>query len=301
MFFINYQKFNYMKTVITTFSVLAFMIAALSCGTPKAAQEVITEPKLDETQIEKFVTSLEQPDYSFREALFIEGTDYFLKQMPKLSLGQLEDFLEIVNSMNRRNNSTLQMKEDVAASMKGGFEAAVNKYSTKPDAVFKNIADRNEYAQKLALLQSMLTSSIEKKRDQVFEIPKGDLIYYEERTFGGMLPGTTYCLEKKNDGKTYLTSTLGWRGDTTIVVPNGTLEHVQKLFIDGKAYEVAPLYMTPFRVFDAPSWSMDAKFSSGERISSNGQQARSGIKAFDIIEDYLRELAPKPKETDLYR
>ena len=29
MFFINYQKFNYMKTVITTFSVLAFMIAAL--------------------------------------------------------------------------------------------------------------------------------------------------------------------------------------------------------------------------------------------------------------------------------
>jgi hypothetical protein len=294
-----------MKTVITILAIVAVCITAMACGSKKSnVVETSTQTqveKLTETQIEKFVTSLEKPDYTYRDALFIEGTDYYISKMPQLSLGQLEDFLKIIESMNSRNNTTLKMKESVAASFEGGFDAAVKKYSSKPDEVYKNIAERNEYAQKFALLKSMLTSNIEKKRNQVFTVPKGDLIYYEDRTFGGMLPGTTYRLEKKDDGKTYLTSPLGWRGDTTIVVPDSTLAHVQKLFIDGKAYEVAPLYMTPYRIFDAPSWSMDSKFSSGERISSTGQQSRSGIKAFNVIEDYLREIAPKPKETDLYR
>ena len=289
-----------MKTATTLLAALAICATSVACGSQKSnAVETSTETqveKLSETQIEKFVTSLEQPDYSFREALFIEGTDYFIKQMPLFSLDDLEDFLKIVNGMDEQNNMTLQMKERVASSMKGGFEAAVNKYSSKPDEVFKNIAEKNEYAQKFALLRSMLNSNIEKKRDQVFEIPEGDLVFYETRSFGGMLPGTTYLLEKKADGKTYLTSPMGWRNDTTIVVPDSTNAHVQKLFIDGKAYEVAPLYMTPFRIFDAPSWSMEARFSSGKTISSHGQQSRPGIAAFGKIEQYLREIAPKPTE-----
>ena len=290
-----------MKTTIIICAATALLASALTCCSAQKSVQGTQVEKLDESQLQKFITSQERPDYTFRESMFINNTDYLISKLPKLSLGQLESFLDIVNSMNRENDMMLLMRDRAAASIKGGLQAAINKYSSKPDMVVQNLQERDENKRKLSLVKGMLESTIEKKKNQVFEIPKGDLIYYEERTFGGMLPGTTYCLEKKNDGKTYLTSTLGWRGDTTIVVPNGTLEHVQKLFIDGKAYEVAPLYMTPFRVFDAPSWSMEAKFSSGERISSNGQQARSGIKAFDIIEDYLRELAPKPKETDLYR
>lgn len=291
-----------MKTATTLLAALAICATSVACGSQKSnAVDSSTDTKIEklsETQIEKFVTSLEKPDYSFREALFIEGTDYFIKQLPLFSLDRLEDLLEIVNGMDRENNMLLQMKENVAASMKGGFDAAVSKYSSKPDEVYKNIAQRNEYAQKFALLRSMISSNIEKKRDQVFEIPEGDLVFYEDRSYGGMLPGTTFQLEKKKDGKTYLTSTMGRRDETTIVVPDTALAHVQKLFIDGKAYEVAPLYMTPFRIFDAPSWSMEARFSSGKTISSHGQQAGPGIAAFGKIESYLRELAPKPQATD---
>lgn len=290
-----------MKTTIIICVATALLASALTCCSAQKSVQGTQVEKLDESQLQKFITSQERPDYTFRESMFINNTDYLISKLPKLSLGQLESFLDIVNSMNRENDMMLLMRDRAAASIKGGLQAAINKYSSKPDMVVQNLQERDENKHKLSLVKGMLESTIEKKKNQVFEIPKGDLIYYEERTFGGMLPGTTYCLEKKNDGKTYLTSTLGWRGDTTIVVPNGTLEHVQKLFIDGKAYEVAPLYMTPFRVFDAPSWSMEAKFSSGVIISSNGQQASSGIKAFRDIENYLREIAPKPKETDLYR
>ena len=283
-----------MKTVTTLLAALAICTTAVACSSQKANQV----KKLEPTQIEKFVTSLERPDYSFREALFIEAPDYFISKMPDLSLNQLESFLKIVNGMDRENNMALQMKDRVDASMKGGFETAVKQYSSKPEAVMKNIQEKIEYSQKFALLKSALSSNIEKKRNQVFKVPEGDLVYYEDRTFGGMLPGTTYQLEKKADGKTYLTSPMGWRNDTTIVVPDTTLAHVQKLFIDGKAYEVAPLYMTPFRIFDAPSWSMEARFSSGERISSDGHQSHTDIQAIWDIQKYLREIAPKPKPTD---
>lgn len=295
-----------MKTVFTTFTAIAFLAITLACGTQKTAQmsdkpekpEETQIEKLEETQIEKFVTFLERPDYSLRESLFMEAPDYFISKMPLFSLNELERYLKIVERMDKENNMHLQRKDQVDASMKGGFEAAVAKYSSKPDEVMKNIQERIDCSQKLALLKSALSSNIEKKRDQVFKVPEGDLVYYEDRTFGGMLPGTTYRLEKKADGKTYLTSTLGWKGDTTIVVPDNTLAHVQELFIEGKGYEVAPLYMTPFRIYDAPSWSLEVKFSSGERISSDGHQSSSGIQAIRDIQQYLREIAPKPKPTD---
>ena len=295
-----------MKTVTTLLAALVIGATAVACGTQKTAQmnnkpekpEETQIEKLEETQIEKFVTSLERPDYSFREALFMEAPDYFISKMPLLSLDQLEGFLKIVEGMDKKNNRLFQMKDQVDASMIGGFEAAVAKYSSKPDEVMKNIQERIDCSQKLALLKSALSSTIEKKRDQVFKVPEGDLVYYEDRTFGGMLPSTTYRLEKKTDGKTYLTSTLGWRGDTTIVVPDAILTHVQKLFIEGKGYEVAPLYMTPFRIYDAPSWSLEARFSSGERISSDGRQSHTDIQAIWDIQKYLKEIAPKPKPTD---
>ena len=287
-----------MKTVTTLLAALAIGATAVACGTQKTAQMNNKPEKLEPTQIEKFVTSLERPDYSFREALFMEAPDYFISKTPLLSLNQLESFLKIVNGMDRENNMALQMKDRVDASMKGGFETAVKQYSSKPEAVMKNIQEKIDNSQKLALLKSALSSTIEKKRDQVFKVPEGDLVYYEDRTFGGMMPSTTYRLEKKTDGKTYLTSTLGWRGDTTIVVPDSTIAHVQKVFIEGKGYEVAPLYMTPFRIYDAPSWSMEARFSSGERISSDGHQSHTDIQAIWDIQKYLREIAPKPKPTD---
>ena len=187
-----------MKTVFTSFAAIAFLAIALACGTQKTAQMNNNLEKLDEAQIEKFVTSLERPDYLFREALFIENPDYFIQKMPQLSLNQLESFLKIVNDMNDENNMDLKRKDQVAASMKGGFEAAVNKYSSKPEAVMKSIQEKVEISQKLGLLKSTLTSTIEKKRNEVFKVPEGDLVYYEDRTFGGMMPGTTYrcCMQK---------------------------------------------------------------------------------------------------------
>ena len=282
-----------MKTTIIICVATALLASALTCCSAQKSVQGTQVEKLDESQLQKFITSQERPDYTFRESMFINNTDYLISKLPILSLGQLESFLDIVNSMNRENDMMLLMRDRAAASIKGGLQAAINKYSSKPDMVVQNLQERDENKRKLSLVKGMLESTIEKKKNQVFNVPQGDIVYYNERSFGGMLPPNGFILEKKDNGKTYLTVPTGFNSDTTVVAPDEALAHIKDLFIEGKAYEIAPLYLTPFRIFDAPSWSLEVRFSNGETLSSYGQQSSPNNDGLNKISEYVHTFMPK--------
>lgn len=278
----------------------AVMVILLSCASKKTvANTPATKPettieKLDETQLKQLVSKLERRDNNADGLLLLKGANYYVSNASKLSVEQMESFVELLQNSRKENDEIMELCKRATVSIDGGLKAAIDMYSKNPDKAVENLTTRQENDANYSLLIDTFKKQIEINKTKEYSMPDGDLVFYSHEVSGGMMRGTNYEIQKNSDGKTYLKTNANFRdmGDTTIVVPDTALVHIQNIFAEYKMYELAPLYVTPYMVFDAPSTHVSAKFSSGEYIRSDGQQSAPHNKGVWVIEDYLKSLLP---------
>ena len=283
---------------------MAVMVILLSCiskktvanTTPVVPQDTIE--KLNEDELKSLVASLERRDNEADGLMFLRAPDFFVSNASKLAVDEMESFVELIQKSRKGNDAILELCRRADVSIDGGVEAAINKYSNNPEGALENLTKRKEDDRAYSILIYTFKKQIEINKTKQYTMPAGDLIFYSYKVSGGMLRGTYYEIEKKDDGKAYLKSNAYFRGmvDTTIVVPDTALVHIQKIIADYKMYELAPLYVTPYMIFDAPSTFISARFSSGERIDSKGQQSSPRNDGIHVINSYLSSLIPKPEQ-----
>ena len=286
---------------VKSLSILAIVLVILmACASKKTVTNPsVTEPettieKLDEDQLKKLVSQLEQRDNEANGLMLLRAPEYFVSNAPKLAVDEMESFVELLQRSKQGNDAIMELCKRADVSIDGGVEAAINMYSNRPERTIENLKSRRENDNNYSLLISTFQKQIEINKEKEYTIPEGDLVYYSHRSFGGMLRGTHYEIQKNGNGETFLTTNANFRDmrDTTFVVPDTALVHIKKIIVDYKMYELAPLYVTPFLVYDAPSTSISATFSCGQRINSEGQQAAPHNKGVWIISDYLSSLLP---------
>ena len=289
-------SFFYLLTVLT--------IILLSCSPKKMVADTstvdtkATVEKLDEDQLKRLVSLLEKRDNHADGLLLLKNADYYRSNASKLSVGQLESFVEILQESRKENDDIMELCRRANVSIEGGVEAAINMYSWNSKSALENLMIRGKNDMNYSMLIDIFKKQIDINKKKEYVMPDGDLIYYSHKVSGGMLRGTYYEIERKDDGKTYLTSNANFRdmGDTTIVVPDTALVHIKKIISDYKVYEIAPLYVSPYMIFDAPSTFVVVKFSSGKEIHSDGRQSSPRNDGLDVINTYLLSLLPEPKQ-----
>ncbi|MBO7610419.1 MAG: hypothetical protein J6S96_09500 [Muribaculaceae bacterium] len=296
----KFFKFYFLLAIVMM-TMLSFTCQKTATDTSADISTVKPQPaieKLNEDQLKSFVALIDQHDRNADGLLLLQGADYFVSKASNLSVEQMESFVELLQETRKENDSIVALSRRADVSLDGGLEAVVNTYSKNPEKTFENFKKRMENDNKYSMLISTFQKQIEINKEKEYAMPEGDLVFYSHRVSGGMMRGTNYEIQKKSDGKTYLTTNANFRDmeETTIMVPDTALVHIQKIIADYKMYELAPLYVTPFMVYDAPSTFISAKFSSGQQIKSDGQQSAPHNKGVWVICDYLSSLAPKPEQ-----
>ena len=279
------------------------MITMLSFTCQKTVTDASTDnpqpviEKLNEDQLKGWVALLDKRDRNADGLLLLQAADYYISKASKLSVEQMESFVELLQESRKENDSIVALSSRAVVSLDGGLEAVINTYSNNPEKTFDNLKQRLENDTKYSMLINTFQKQIEINKEKEYSMPEGDLVFYSHRVSGGMMRGTNYEIQKNNDGKTYLTTNANFREmrDTTILVPDTALVHIQKIIADYKMYELAPLYVSPYMVYDAPSTFISATFSSGQRIKSDGDQSAPHNKGVWVIADYLSSLVPKPE------
>ena len=105
-------------------------------------------------------------------------------------------------------------------------------------------------------------------------------------------------LKRTSDGKAVLTFSF-YHDERSYEVPDTLLDTARDIIEAEKMYEYGVSYSTVFdgRILDGYSWSFDAVFEGGERLSSHGRNARpegSGLHRIErLLNDAARECLPK--------
>lgn len=120
--------------------------------------------------------------------------------------------------------------------------------------------------------------------------PAGELIYYSDKTYGGMREGYDLYQLRRADGKTRLTTySYQTRGEVTYVVDDSVMTRVQQMILDHKVYAIAPVAKPMMMIFDAPSWTYEAKYADGVVLESRGESGRPpGTQGINEIRRYLK-------------
>ena len=125
-------------------------------------------------------------------------------------------------------------------------------------------------------------------------MPEGQLTYVTY-SFQGMAMEMVRNMElQRVDGKAQLSFDF-WQDKRQYAVDDSLLTAARKIIEEEEMYNYDTSYSPNFdgRILDGYSWSFDAKFEGGERISSHGRNAEPSGNGLQRMYKLLRDAAMK--------
>ena len=104
-----------MKRFSFFYLLIVLTIILLSCSPKKMVADTstvdtkATVEKLDEDQLKRLVSLLEKRDNHADGLLLLKNADYYRSNASKLSVGQLESFVEILQESRKENDDIMEL------------------------------------------------------------------------------------------------------------------------------------------------------------------------------------------------
>lgn len=259
--------------------------------------------KLSPSELKTVANNIET-DWRYGESgiLWLEDQgrlNHYLSTASQRCLDDLTSVINFAESWHADNERILQFKRQVYPN------PGAKKSERELAQYFKDIDKARTKFQKAeeneAMYQRLLRETkplIEKKKHETFTPPTGALTYFHFRQGGGMLyrPPLEATLTRQKDG-TYrvMLDTEDFERLDTIPLTQAQVDTVRQMLIDGEVYKMPVYYDEPFLLLDAPSSSVEVRFTDADFHCNTFPPKNWGGKNIWEVYQYLKGLQPKSK------
>lgn len=278
------------------------LIAMTMIMAPLSAQVT----KLSEAEIKNIVEQMED-DWRFAypmvrwlqdEASF----DFYVRTAPGRTPEELQDVLDLGKECYEQSKQLLQVEKQVYPKPgRKKSEASLAQYFKDPEKAKERMAAARVNVKRYEAIADMFPRIIEGTRNMTYKVPEGALVSFEYYSRGGMMrePGTHVEVRRQQDGS-YLAFLDTWSFNKldTVALSKPQVDHIRQLLIDGEIYKMPQYSDTPMLLLDGPSSSVSVSFEDADYSCSSYPPLDWGGRTVMAVNNYLRELHPRPPMTE---
>jgi hypothetical protein len=228
--------------------------------------------------------------------------DYYLRTAPERCPDELQALIGFSESWHLDNNRILQL-EQLLCPKRGSSKAekALSQHFKDVEKAKHTFECARKAEERYLKMVSVLTPLIEKKRNQTFKVPEGDLIYFEYHSGGGMVykPASHGELKRLDDGSYIaLLDTYSFDKLDTIAITPQQVDTIRTMLIEGEVYKMPRYHDEHYMLLDAPSSSVSVKFTDASFSCNSFPPTDWGGKNIYEVYRYLKALQPKREMTE---
>lgn len=228
--------------------------------------------------------------------------DYYLRTAPERCPDELQALIGFSESWHL-DNSRIQQLEQLLCPKRGSSKAekALSQHFKDVEKAKHTFECARKAEERYLKMVSVLTPLIEKKRNQTFKVPEGDLIYFEYHSGGGMVykPASHGELKRLDDGSYIaLLDTYSFDKLDTIAITPQQVDTIRTMLIEGEVYKMPRYHDEHYMLLDAPSSSVSVKFTDASFSCNSFPPTDWGGKNIYEVYRYLKALQPKREMTE---
>lgn len=234
------------------------------------------------------------------EVMWLEDERTFNNYYETVPLRCPDELEEVLHWSTRSYNENLMIlrleKQIYGKPGSKKCEANLVKYFKDPEKAKEKFAKAHSYAAMYEKMAKEFPAIIEGMRNRTYNIPQGDLVYFEFHSGGGMVrrPPIHLELNRQKDGSYIaLLDTEEFDKYDTLAVTKAQVDEIRQLLIDGEVYKMPRYYDTPVMLLDAPSHHVSVGFTDGSYSCNSYPPEEWGGKNIGAVCKCLRSLQAK--------